>query len=167
MSSLATPIPPDRFAEAILDLPLLTLHFKAAEIRNSISHLESSNSQLQGFADECDRDCIEALKENEETMLRMEERIMLLRREVERRGFEWGEDVDMRGPDLQARLTGHEEGGRGTEVSEDARQSTSAVGEVAQPPRSTIRTLGDEELAGRPRERMDGDGEGDGDGIHL
>ncbi|KAL9127110.1 MAG: hypothetical protein Q9217_003960 [Psora testacea] len=92
MSASATPIPPHRFAEAIAELPLANLHSKSAEIRNSISHLESSNVQLQLFADEGDRDCAEAIQENGEVMLRMEERIALLKNEVERRGFIWGKD---------------------------------------------------------------------------
>jgi hypothetical protein len=51
MSSEVTPISPARFAEALKDLPLSTLHLKAAELRNSIAHLDYSNEQLKPFAE--------------------------------------------------------------------------------------------------------------------
>ena len=73
MSSSATPISPARFAAALPSLPLSNLHLKAAELRNSIAHLEYSNLQLQPLAEEGDRDCEEAVKENRETIARMEE----------------------------------------------------------------------------------------------
>ena len=135
MSALATPIQPERFAEAILDLPLSNLHFKAAELRNSISHLVSSNSQLQSFAGEGDKDCVDAIRENEETMMRMEERILLLRREVERRGFQWGEDVDT---DIRARVNGNKDG------DVDAEDISRPTNGGERQPRSRGGTMGDE-----------------------
>ncbi|CAG8982740.1 hypothetical protein HYALB_00001021 [Hymenoscyphus albidus] len=97
MSSETTPINPSRFAAALKDLPLETLHFKGAEIRNSIAHLDYSNEQLQPFASgteaSCngvpDQDCIDAIKENEIVIARMQERIQLLKAEVEGRGSSW------------------------------------------------------------------------------
>lgn len=97
MSSEATPIAPARFAEALKDLPLSTLHLKAAELRNSIAHLDYSNEQLRPFADGTepsldghpDHDCIDAIKENEIVIARMQERIALLKAEVEGRGSSW------------------------------------------------------------------------------
>ncbi|KUJ20276.1 uncharacterized protein LY89DRAFT_682034 [Mollisia scopiformis] len=99
MSNEATPIFPARFAEALKDLPLSTLHLKAAEIRNSIAHLDYSNEQLKPFADgtepsangQPDQDCVDAIKENETVIARMQERIALLRAEVEGRGSNWSE----------------------------------------------------------------------------
>ena len=91
MSSAAAPISAASFAEAIQDLPLGNLHSKAAEIRNSMQHLLASNEQLQTFADEGDQDCAEALQENVDVLSRMESRVSLLKREVERRGFMWAE----------------------------------------------------------------------------
>lgn len=91
MSSSSTPIHPRRFTEAIQTLPLPNLHFKAAELCNSIAHLHSSNMQLQPFANEGDHDCAEAIKENVEVMERMEERVILLKMEVERRGYRWSD----------------------------------------------------------------------------
>jgi len=92
MSATATPIPPARFAAALRDLPLSSLHAKAAELRNSIAHLLSSNEELKPFAEAGDRDCAEAVMENEEVIRRMEERISLLRIEVEGRGMKWVEE---------------------------------------------------------------------------
>lgn len=92
MSATATPIPPARFAAALRDLPLSSLHAKAAELRNSIAHLLSSNEELKPFAAAGDKDCAEAITENEEVIRRMEERISLLRIEVEGRGMKWVEE---------------------------------------------------------------------------
>jgi len=95
MSSDTVPISPARFAAALKDLPLSTLHLKAAELRNSIAHLDYSNEQLKPFADgtegggEPDQDCVDAIRENEVVIARMTERISLLRAEVEGRGSSW------------------------------------------------------------------------------
>jgi len=94
MSSTAAPIPPSQFALAIKELPLPNLHFKAAELRNSIAHLVSSNDQLKEFADAGDADCKEAIAENEVVMARMRERIELLKAEVEGRGNVWIEEEE-------------------------------------------------------------------------
>jgi hypothetical protein len=95
MSSEAVPISPARFAAALKDLPLSTLHLKAAELRNSIAHLDYSNEQLKPFAEGTegengpDEDCADAIKENEAVIQRISERIRLLRVEVESRGSSW------------------------------------------------------------------------------
>lgn len=94
MSSDATPISPTRFATAVKDLPLSALHLKAAELRNSIAHLDYSNEQLKPFADGTvggtpDQDCLDAIKENEIVIETMQERMRLLREEVEGRGSSW------------------------------------------------------------------------------
>ncbi|TGO39799.1 hypothetical protein BHYA_0047g00030 [Botrytis hyacinthi] len=100
MSADALPISPAAFAEALKDLPMSTLHLKAAELRNSIAHLDYSNAELKPFAEgrapECvdgkaDEDCIDAIRENEIVIARMETRISLLRTEIEARGGVWGE----------------------------------------------------------------------------
>ncbi|QSZ30432.1 hypothetical protein DSL72_004955 [Monilinia vaccinii-corymbosi] len=100
MSADALPISPAAFAEALKDLPMSSLHLKAAELRNSIAHLDYSNEQLKPFAEgrapECvdgkaDEDCIEAIRENEIVITRMETRITLLRTEIESRGGVWDE----------------------------------------------------------------------------
>ncbi|KAF2842222.1 hypothetical protein M501DRAFT_1013577 [Patellaria atrata CBS 101060] len=91
MSADALPITPARFAAALPDLSLASLYAKAAELRNSIAHLQSSNSQLEPFAIDGDVDCYEAIQENKVVIERMLERIELLKREVEERGVRWVE----------------------------------------------------------------------------
>lgn len=91
MSAEATPITPARFASALTDLPISSLYAKHAELTNNIAHLESSNKQLEDFAREHDdRDCYEALLENRQVMKSFNERMDLIRKEVEEvRGLPW------------------------------------------------------------------------------
>lgn len=160
MSAGAAPIPLERFAEAIAELPLGNLHAKAAELRNSIAHLVSSNEQLQEYADEGDRDCADAIRENEEVVARMEARIALLKNEVENRGFHWGED--------QPATANGESGNQMDHNHIDAEEpSTSETHPPAQPARTQGGSLGDEELARRLREHMDEDMQDRDDGVHL
>jgi hypothetical protein len=92
MSSYTRPISPTRFALALKDLPLSSIHAKAAELANSIAHLKLSNEQLREFAEQGDKECAEAVAENEVVMQSMEERILLCRMEVEgNRGLKWEE----------------------------------------------------------------------------
>lgn len=153
MSSTATPIPLNRFAEAITALPLSNLHFKAAELRNSIAHLEYSNLQLQPFAEEGDEDCTDAIAENEEVMKRMRERIECLKKEVEGRGFAWGEDEER-------------EDNRGGENANGGALDGQMEGEHGQT--NGIRgTMEDEDLARRIRETIQRQGDDEEDGVHL
>ena len=157
MSSGATPITPERFAEAIKELPLANLHFKAAEIRNSITHLVSSNQQLQPFVDEGDPDCIDAVQENLVVIQRMEERILLLKGEVEGRGFRWGED-QLRSESVESNGHASVEEVRVASQASHRRSSTRLSGG----------RLGDEELARRVREQMEEVDENETqDGMHL
>ncbi|KAI6085334.1 hypothetical protein F4821DRAFT_150723 [Hypoxylon rubiginosum] len=102
--SSAEPINPARFAEALKDLPSESLALKVAELRNSIAHLDYSNAELKPYAEgraptleqqgspaEPDQDCIDAITENEAVISRMQERIELIRKEVEGRGLSWRE----------------------------------------------------------------------------
>jgi hypothetical protein len=91
MSAESTPITAARFASALNDLPISSLYAKHAELTNSITHLESSNKQLEDFARENDdRDCYEALLENRQVMKNFNERMELIRKEVEEvRGLPW------------------------------------------------------------------------------
>lgn len=121
MSADTRPISPARFAAALKDLSVGMLHLKVLEIRNSIAHLQYSNDQLRPFADgsatatatatstasssgtnapaaaaaaaagEPDQDCVDAIRENEQVIDRMAERIALVRIEVEERGMSWTE----------------------------------------------------------------------------
>ena len=150
MSSTATPIPPQRFAQAIKELPLANLHSKGAEIRNSIAHLESSNQQLQPFANNGDSDCVQAIQENLVVIQRMEERILLLKGEVESRGFTWAED-ESRPENVE--LDGH--------IVNEVRDASRNV-------RPSGGRLGDDELARRLRQQIEDDDDDEAqDGVHL
>ncbi|KAI1386876.1 uncharacterized protein F4822DRAFT_328680 [Hypoxylon trugodes] len=104
MSSETQPINPARFAEALKDLPAESLALKVLELRNSIAHLDYSNAELKPYAEgraptldqqgettQPDQDCIDAIAENEAVITRMQERIELIRVEVEGRGLSWRE----------------------------------------------------------------------------
>ncbi|KAI9820014.1 MAG: hypothetical protein M1827_006585 [Pycnora praestabilis] len=164
MSSTAAPISPEAFAIAIQDLPLSNLHNKAAEIRNSIAHLRSSNLQLQAFADEGDQDCLDAIRENEEVVGRMGERIALLRHEVESRGYRWSEmEVEDKAGNEEV-ANGIVEGTNGidSEVNGSAVAARAPGTQTGNGERRGGR-LTDEEIAQRLRDMM---GE-DEDGVHL
>ncbi|KAL4888399.1 hypothetical protein BDV59DRAFT_138947 [Aspergillus ambiguus] len=98
MSGESAPISLDAFAEAIQELPLSVVHAKASELRNSIAHLRRSNAELQAFvAESCDTDDEKRelegyISENEGVIGSMNDRIMLLKAEVERRGQVWIEE---------------------------------------------------------------------------
>ncbi|KAI9686075.1 MAG: hypothetical protein M1822_004058 [Bathelium mastoideum] len=170
MSTTTNPITPARFAAALPALPLSALHAKAAELRNALSHLASSNAQLADFAAAGDADCADALRENEEVARRMEERIALLRAEVQARGMLWPEDED------EEALNGKVVNGNGNGVREDNEgtqgaqrdEGTVGGGEGGQEDErrgGESRGLSDEELQRRLRERL---GEPDEDeGVHL
>ncbi|KAI4798104.1 hypothetical protein E4T45_11677 [Aureobasidium sp. EXF-8846] len=99
MSHEALPIDRVQFAEALESLPLDALHAKVAELRNNMDHLRYSNEQMVPFADQGDQgtptdpnqDCKDAMYENLVVISRMNERIELLRAEVEKRGMRWSE----------------------------------------------------------------------------
>lgn len=167
MSSSAFPISPQRFAEAILELPLPTLHLKAAEICNSVSHLESSNLQLQPFADAGDKDCADAIKENEDTMLRMEERILMLRREVERRGFHMSDDAPVTSRNVNERPNGHAEIQGGLEDGTESSGPNGHSVHTQQQHSSTDGISRDAASTRTPLERIEGDDEEAEDGMHL
>ncbi|ERS95136.1 hypothetical protein HMPREF1624_08346 [Sporothrix schenckii ATCC 58251] len=105
MSSETQPISPARFADAIKDLSLASLHLKVLEIRNDVAHLDYSNEQLLPYAKgtvaalgatpsespEPDQDCIDAIKENLVVIERKLNQLRLVRAEVENRGVSWTE----------------------------------------------------------------------------
>lgn len=150
MSIATRPISPTRFSAALPDLPLDSLHAKAAEIRNGITHLQSSNDQLREYAEAGDVDCRQAIEENEEVIARMRHRLELLKLEVQGRGMMWvGDDAqhDASGASVNATAT-------------EAPVNGTANGHV----QSGSGRFNDEELARRIREQMNGDDEG---GVHL
>ncbi|KAJ8114027.1 hypothetical protein OPT61_g3990 [Boeremia exigua] len=91
MSAESRPITAARFATALTELPISSLYAKHAELSNNITHLESSNKQLEDYARENDdRDCYEALLENRQVMKNFNERMDMIRKEVEEvRGLPW------------------------------------------------------------------------------
>ncbi|GAM87704.1 hypothetical protein ANO11243_057310 [Dothideomycetidae sp. 11243] len=147
-SSDALPIDPTAFARALESLPTETLHLKAAEIQNSIAHLKTSNAEMLPFADEGDADCREAMFENLVVIGRMNERIQILRDEVERRGLRW---ADAEVEDAERKINGHvlEEG--------DVQVVSRAEGQSGR--------LTDEELRRRLEEQLAGEEEEEG--VHL
>ncbi|KAI4245417.1 MAG: hypothetical protein L6R40_002477 [Gallowayella cf. fulva] len=162
MSANAIPISQDRFTAAIADLPIGNFHAKAAELRNSIAHLVQSNEQLQPFANDGDLECVDAIKENEEVMGRMEVRIALLKREVETRGFPWGEDVQTIANGKLENQADH-----GQDHMDGVEHSAPETSTTYPPSGNQGGTLDDEELARRLDEQMEADVQGDDDGVHL
>jgi len=156
MSSDALPVAPGDFARALESLPPETLHEKAAEIQNSIVHLKSSNDQMMPYADEGDQDCKEAMFENLVVIGRMNERVKLLREEIEKRGLRWAdaevEDAKLR---AAAKTNGHVEGdGAGAEDRQEVREAARQQGG----------RLTDDELRRRLEAQMADDEE---EGVHL
>ncbi|EXJ55237.1 hypothetical protein A1O7_08163 [Cladophialophora yegresii CBS 114405] len=163
MSSESQPISAERFAFAIQDLPAENLYAKAQELENSIAHLERSNKTLQEYIDsirsdtslpeskreEGDKDCSDAIQENQVVIERQKERIELLMREVERRGAGW-----------------HEISTNGKVNSSSGDSGTN--GRTADTERNAGGRLTDEELRRQMMDRLGNDEDGDDqDGMHL
>jgi hypothetical protein len=132
MSSDALPIGTAAFSAALEALPLSTLHLKAAELRNSLAHLEYSNAQLEHFArppagQEPDAVCVEAIAENAIVMERMRERLALLRQEAEKRGVGWGEFVGEDGIDVGGETGGSGDGRTAEETVSNARPQSDST----------------------------------------
>ncbi|KAF1970319.1 hypothetical protein BU23DRAFT_214328 [Bimuria novae-zelandiae CBS 107.79] len=111
MSSESLPISPERFAKALESLSVSSLHAKAAELRNSITHLEKSNAELEEYVrQEQDKDLYEAILENRDVIRRMEERIELVKKEVtEIRCLPW-EPESAKASEIGERPAGNGEG---------------------------------------------------------
>jgi len=162
MSAEATPISAAQFALAIQDLPVENIYSKAHEIRNSISHLERSNQQLQAYIDsiktdtslpedtrqEGDKDCSDAIHENAIVINRQKERMDLLKQEVERRGGRWHEADN-----------GGEVNGSSEELAPN--------GEAQATSRGAGGRLTNDELRRQMMERMVEDDNNEDEGMHL
>ncbi|GIJ84104.1 hypothetical protein Asppvi_002940 [Aspergillus pseudoviridinutans] len=118
MPEESRPITLEAFAEAIKELPLSAVYAKVSEIRNSIAHLRRSNSELRAFIDEsCEsesdkRELEGYIAENEGVIANMNERIGLLKTEIEHRGELWIEEkvvaeTKMDGDEASASLSSH------------------------------------------------------------
>ena len=152
MSHGALPIDAKAFAEALESLPIDALHAKVAEIQNSISHLKSSNDQMMPFAEEGDDDCKAAMFENLVVIGRMNDRIQLLRGEVERRGLRWA-DGEVEDEQNRKRTTTD-----GTDREATGSQNTTATAGRGSG------SLTDQELRDRMAAQMEDDDEV---GVHL
>jgi hypothetical protein len=151
MAAAGHSITPEAFALAITDLPLENIYTKAAELQNSITHLLNSNIQMQPFAEEGDDVCRDAIRENDEVIKRMEERIGLCKTEVESRGQVW-----MGGTNVSA-------GGGEGEAIPNGVNGHSQESSVEQPRQPSGR-LNDEELRRQLEAQLDGN---DDEGVHL
>ncbi|KAK7959696.1 uncharacterized protein PG986_004550 [Apiospora aurea] len=112
MSAQARPPTAAEFASALTELPASSLALKVLEMRNQIAHLDYSNSEMKPFADgadgaDPDQICIDGIRENEEIIGKVQQRIELVRHEVERRGLSWPE---FDGKDVATAPTSLEEG---------------------------------------------------------
>ncbi|KFA80399.1 hypothetical protein S40288_08813 [Stachybotrys chartarum IBT 40288] len=199
MSADTQPISPARFAAALKDLSISMLHLKVLEIRNSIAHLQYSNDQLRPFAQgsatavsspsaesaEPDQDCVDAIRENEQVIDRMTERLAIIRIEVEdERGVSWTEFMSTE--ELEAQQEKNRtaaadaaetpavngESGQHSAWSDGTFQTgTIRNGQVhmdQQPGRPNGGTLSDEELRRAMEERMRDLGDDDDEGgMHL
>ncbi|PKY00918.1 hypothetical protein P168DRAFT_66752 [Aspergillus campestris IBT 28561] len=150
MSSEALPISPAAFTEAIKELPLAVVYAKASELQNSIAHLQRSNSELKTFvAESADtlqekQELENYIAENEGVMGSMNERIGLLKAEVEGRGQKWIE-LDELAPDAKTGSPGANGAGAANGHGSSAPQGSSSA-------------------ADRSGDAQDGEGE---DGVYL
>jgi hypothetical protein len=148
------------FAEALQDLPTSTLYNKAAELRNSINHLTASNAELQKYADDHnnDADCLEAVKENDGTIKRMEERIELVKAEVERKGLRWDRALSGEADDGSEGISTIDQTGRTPQADIDS------LGEDSLPASADARLLA---LEAEGRQNGTREHEDDSEGMHL
>lgn len=141
MSSETLPISPARFAEAIKDLSLASLHLKVLEIRNDVAHLDYSNEQLLPYAKGTvaalgatageepvpDQDCVDAIKENLVVIERKLNQLRLVRTEVENRGVSWTEFQSKEEAEQQQ-----------AESDQRAERTGSALAAARQPPAAAV-----------------------------
>ncbi|KAL2802799.1 hypothetical protein BJX63DRAFT_98196 [Aspergillus granulosus] len=159
MSSESLPITPAAFAEAIKELTLPVLYAKVAELRNSIAHLQRSNTELRTFiAESCEseadkRELEGYIAENEGVKESMDERIALCKAEVEQRGQAWIELDEIIGEEGKTEGGGQEQERSAETGSTSATQASPAVNGTGNPGAS----------GGRSTERDD---DGD-DGVYL
>lgn len=153
MAAAGHSITAEAFALAVTDLPLENIYGKAAELQNSITHLLSSNVQMEPFATDGDEICRDAIQENKQVIERLEERIELCKAEVEKRGMSW-----MGGSSDRA----HQEE-RHPHASMNGTNGITEGGRTAQPQRPSGR-LTDEDLRRQLESQLDNS---DDEGLHL
>ena len=177
MSAESRPISPTSFALAIKDLPLGSLFAKASELQNSLHHLRRSNEQLQPFADDGDGDCADAIRENREVLDRFDERVRLIKEEVEGRGSVWDHGGAPPATGGEGREQGLANGTTNGDAGSISREETGENGNAAsllpqserqreQSGQQRSGRLSDAELQRLLQERM-GDADDDDGGLHL
>ncbi|KAI0390702.1 hypothetical protein F5Y17DRAFT_48784 [Xylariaceae sp. FL0594] len=175
MSSESQPITHARFAEALRSLPDSSLALKLAEIRQSVAYLDYSNEELRPYAEgrkralvvgtattihvtempegaegeigEGDKDCIEAIEENNAVIARMQTRIELVRAEVEARGLDWDDFQGLVKP-FGDKEEKKEEEGDGTATTNGTGATTTANG-TGESTHTTTETQGQQHEAWR------------------
>ncbi|TKA24992.1 hypothetical protein B0A50_06090 [Salinomyces thailandicus] len=153
----SNPIPPARFANALLSLPISALHSKTAELQNALAHLHESNAYMIPYAEAGDFECQTARTENEVVMSRLEERVRLIRDEIGRRGMGGGGEGGCRAV-VDA---------TGWEAEEGVNGDRNGEGEGLQP-QARNGSVTDAELRRRVEAQMNNDEEEEGgDGVHL
>ncbi|KAI5921461.1 hypothetical protein F4810DRAFT_678171 [Camillea tinctor] len=198
MSSEALPINPARFAEALKELPASSLALKVLELRNSIAHLDYSNAELKPYAEgrtptleqqeggntasqpgQPDQDCVDAIAENEAVIAHMQERIELIRAEVEGRGLNWREfQGKEEEPSATANNTAQDSSTATNNVTNGVNGNVNGTSSETQQHEAwrdgtfqtgTIRGLSDEELLRQLQSRMPPEDEEDNadGGMHL
>ena len=169
MSAETRPISPASFAKALEDLPIENIYSKVHEIDNSVAHLKNSNKLLQEYSDSIksdetldaetravgDKDCLDAIRENTAVVERQQDRVRLLKAEVERRGQRWHE-ID---PDEPKETTN---GGNEVTTNGSNDGPASAATSTPGPARLT-----DDELRRQLEARMAEQGDDEDDGLHL
>ncbi|KAJ5086347.1 hypothetical protein NUU61_007654 [Penicillium alfredii] len=134
MATETTSINAAAFAEAIQELPLSAVYGKVTELRNSIAHLYRSNSELRVFLTESSdpeeekKELESYVTENEGVIASMNERIKLLRTEVENRGQPWLEVEDEREEERQ-KLSSDAVATNGNSSAPEAQQDSTARNE--------------------------------------
>lgn len=134
MATETTSINAAAFAEAIQELPLSAVYGKVAELRNSIAHLHRSNSELRVFLTESSdpeeekKELESYVTENEGVIASMNERIKLLRTEVENRGQPWLEVEDER-EEEQQKLSSDAAATNGNPTAPETQQDSTARNE--------------------------------------
>lgn len=136
MSAQTRPPTAEEFALALTELPASSLALKVLELRNQIAHLDYSIAEMRPFAEaaEPDQICVEGIQENEVVIGKVQQRIELIRKEVENRGMSWhefdGKDVTPAAPAATASSANPESSNTTAAAATDATSTTNGTNGV-------------------------------------
>ncbi|KAK7995210.1 hypothetical protein PG990_013983 [Apiospora arundinis] len=136
MSAQTRPPTAEEFAIALTELPASSLALKVLELRNQIAHLDYSIAEMRPFAEaaEPDQICVEGIQENEVVIGKVQQRIELIRKEVENRGMSWhefdGKDVTPAAPAATASSANPESSNTTAAAATDATSTTNGTNGV-------------------------------------